>query len=238
MSHTTENPNCFHCPCKECPLQKNADTTTLEIINKNKKFIYKRKGQIIAHEGFPLEKFYFIYKGKVKVVAQGLYGKQQIKRLAGNGEMLGFRAMGNNYVLPANIYALEDTYLCAIQKDLFIHLLHSNPSLMFTILQIICYELNFMENRMKNLTLMNVREKIADSLLYIYTKFGNKHSGTLAAQLSRQEIAELATTTKEQVSRVLSEFEEEGIIKLEAKKITIVSLTRLQQLSNYEFLHS
>lgn len=178
-----------------------------------------------------MHEFYFIFQGKVKVVATGLYGKQQIKRLAKTGDILGFRGLGGDYIFPSSVYALEDTQICSIDKELFLDILKANPDLMFETLLLVVDELKKAELRMKNLTMMNVREKTADALLFVYNVFGNTSTGELDVVLSRQEIAEIACTTKEQVSKCLSELEEEKKVKTEGKKIFITNLAGLKNIT-------
>ncbi|MEK6614502.1 MAG: Crp/Fnr family transcriptional regulator [Bacteroidota bacterium] len=224
-------PDCFSCHCKDCSILKNCGKQWLSLINERKNYFKCRKGQAIISEGLPLTEFYFIFQGKVKVVATGLYGKRQIKRLANTGDIIGFRGLGADYIFPASVYALEDTCICSIDKELFLDLLKANPDLMFETLLLVTGELRKTERRMKNLTMMNVREKIADALLYIYEVFGNTSTKELDIILSRQEIAELAMTTKEQVSKCLSEFEQERKIKIDGKKIFVTNLSELKSMT-------
>lgn len=223
-------PDCLICETRNCSIMSNCSDDLLKIIDEKKGFFKVRKGQALIHEGMPFEKFYFIHQGKIKVVTTGLYGKQQIKRLAKTGDLVGFRGMAANHTFPASIYALEDSTICHIDKDLFLNTLKSNPNLMFNILLLIAGELYKMEVRMKNLTIMNVREKVAESLLYVYDTFGHSETGELEVSLSRQEIAEIAMTTKEQISRSLSEFETEGKIRMQGKKIFLTNLPELKRM--------
>lgn len=178
-----------------------------------------------------MNSFYFIYHGKVKATAAGLMGRQQIQQLAKTGDILGFRGLGGTYTFPSSVYAIEDSYICSIDKELFLDVLKANPNLVLEMLLMVTDELRKAELRMKNLTLMNVREKMANSLLYIYEIFGNTSSGELDVLLSRQDIAEIAGTTKEQVSKCLSEFEQEGKIKTDRKKIVIRDIHTLKKIT-------
>ena len=87
---------------------------------------------------------------------------------------------------------------------------------------------------MKKLVQMNVREKIADTLIYLHNKFGADTNGTIEVHLLRQELAEIACTTKEQVSKFLSEFEKEGIISINHKSISILNFQMLQSMAGMQ----
>ncbi|MBI4930021.1 MAG: Crp/Fnr family transcriptional regulator [Bacteroidetes bacterium] len=190
-----------------------------------------KKGQAIIYEGMVMNSLYFIYHGKAKAIAGGMLGKQQIQQLAKTGDVLGFRGMGGTYTFPSSVYAIEDSCICSIDRELFLDVLKANPNLTLEMLMLVTDELRKSELRMKNLSLMNVREKIANSLLYIYEVFGNSANGELDVSLSRQEIAEIAGTTKEQVSKCLSEFEQEGKIKTDRKKIIIPNTKELKRIT-------
>jgi CRP-like cAMP-binding protein len=224
-------PDCFNCHCKDCSILKNCNKEWLSLINERKNYFVCKKGQAIIYEGMMMDSLYFIYQGKAKSVAAGLFGKQQIQGLAKTGDILGFRGMGGTYTFPSSVYAIEDSCICAIDRELFLDVLKANPDLTLEMLMLVTDELRKSELRMKNLSLMNVREKIANSLLYIYEVFGNASSGELDVLLSRQEIAEIAGTTKEQVSKCLSEFEQEGKIKTDRKKIIIPSTKELRRVT-------
>jgi CRP-like cAMP-binding protein len=224
-------PDCFDCMAKNCSVLKNCDDHWLSIINDRKKVVRAREGQAVVSDGLLLSDFYFVFKGKMKVVAKGLYGKQQIKRLVTSGNAIGFRALARENILPVSVYALEDTALCSIDRQSFLDLLRENPDLMLDTLAMMAGELQKMEQRMQNLTTMNVREKTADALLYIHEVFGLAESGELDVSLSRQEIAEIAMTTKEQVSKCLSEFASEGKIEVKGKKIFLTNIDELKSLT-------
>ena len=224
-------PDCFNCHCKDCSILKHCSKEWLALINDQKNYFMCKKGQAIIYEGMVMNSLYFIYHGKAKAIAGGMLGKQQIQQLAKTGDVLGFRGMGGTYTFPSSVYAIEDSCICSIDRELFLDVLKANPNLALEMLMLVTDELRKSELRMKNLSLMNVREKIANSLLYIYEVFGNAANGELDVSLSRQEIAEIAGTTKEQVSKCLSEFEQEGKINTDRKKIVIPNTQELKRIT-------
>ena len=238
MVHTAkinQIPDCFNCPIKDCTLLKSCNGDSVKLINENKKFVQYRKGEYLIHEGSVLENVYFIYDGKLKVTSTGIYGKQQIKRLAKTGDFVGFRGLVNSHPMSASIITLSETYVCTLNKTLFTAILRSNPDLLFNTFMFLMEEFHKVEIRMKNLTTMNVREKVAEALLFIFEAFGNRETGELEIELSRQEIAEIAMTTKEQVSKCLSEFADEGKIEMKGKKIVLSDLQEIFHLTGNIF---
>jgi CRP-like cAMP-binding protein len=74
---------------------------------------------------------------------------------------------------------------------------------------------------------MNVRERVIDTLLYIHRKFGQK-KGYIEIDLSRQELADFAGTTDEQVIRVISSLKKESLIRTLGKRIELLNIEKLK----------
>ena len=72
---------CLECTVKNCFLLRNCSKEWLQIITDKKRIFKRRSGQTIIYAGTQITSMYFVYEGKLKVVADGLFGKQQIKRL-------------------------------------------------------------------------------------------------------------------------------------------------------------
>lgn len=203
----------------------------MTFFNKSKRYGQYKKGQQIIVEGLPVNEIYFIHSGKAKIVSVGPYHRDQILWLAKTGDVLGITGMGGNNTYPSSAFALEDSMVCSIDAEAFTEVMKLNPELTFDIMLFFANEIRNSENRLKKLLQMTVREKVADTLLYIHNKYGCDENGDIGVQLYRQEIAEIAGTTKEQVSKCISEFEDEGILKTVHKAIIISRLDSLKALA-------
>lgn len=102
--------------------------------------------------------------------------------------------------------------------------------MVFALMEFYSDELFQSEVKMKNLSLLNVYEKVAESLLTLERRFGVNDESFINIVMSRKEIAEYAGTTEKQVSKILSEFASEGIINLKVKQIGIVNHDYLKSL--------
>ncbi|MCX6292651.1 MAG: Crp/Fnr family transcriptional regulator [Bacteroidetes bacterium] len=176
-----------------------------------------RKGDVIFYEGQPSFLIYFVYSGIVKLWKEGLHQYGQIIRFAKEGDMMGFwGALENtNYTLTAT--AITDVQLCYIKKDVFLPVVQANSSLNI-ILHDYIKELKKTEEDLRNMAEMNVREKVAHSLLVLLELFKNKMDDfTFRIVLSRKEIAALSGICVDRVSKQLSDFKKEKIIIISGK---------------------
>jgi len=224
--------NCLSCPNRNCSLLNCCDDNWVSFINDNKTVLHCKKGHHIINEETPVNGIYFILSGKVKVYKTGLGNKKQIIRLARNGDIVGHRGINRKF-WPISATAIEDSFICFISNENFEKVVMSNPKLGYQMVLFFSDELFRSEEIVKNLSSLMVREKVAYALMKIsesYPVFGNKIQEIL---LSRQDIAELAGTTKEQVSKHLNEFVKENIISFEGKRILVNNFKQLEIIANF-----
>jgi CRP-like cAMP-binding protein len=177
------------------------------------------KGQHIFREGDRVFGLFFIKEGRVKIVSSGFNNREQIARLATNGHIIGHRGYGNE-LYPVSAIALDETYVCFVDN-----------STIYELMLFYSTELRKAELRLRYLAQMTMREKIAGALLYLLDIFGeDEQDGSLNVSLSRQELADLAGTTAEQVSRELTSFEKESIIAKHSRKLILLNHEELNKI--------
>jgi CRP-like cAMP-binding protein len=221
------NTDCSSCVNANCFIKKHINLEKMQELAEQKTNYICKKGQQFMIEGAPIQGLYFINKGKAKILKTGIYGKEQIVRLATDGDTIGFRGFGtsNRYLIAAT--AIEDTLLCNFNNEIMQTILKTIPEFTYDMMLFYAEELNKSENKVKKIAQMNVRERVIDTLLYLLKKFGHTNS-LLNINLSRKEIADYTGTTDEQVTRIFSSLKKEGLIKIVNKRIGLLQLQKLQ----------
>jgi CRP-like cAMP-binding protein len=77
----------------------------------------------------------------------------------------------------------------------------------------------------------SVKERLAETLLYLEETFGKNEDGSLVVQLSREELSGMIGTATESCIRLLSEFNKLGLIELVGKKIILKDINKLKKIS-------
>lgn len=224
--------------CADCKLNHNSLFSDLseeqhEELAKHKSCSSAKKGQIIFSEnGLPMGLF-CINKGKIKLSTTGPDGKEQILRLVKDGDVLGYRALISNDRYHCTAIAIEDCDFCFIEKEFFMNLVMNSPKLTVAIFKKISDDLKKAEDHIVSLSQKNVRERMAEALLFFKATYGFEADGeTLNVQFSREEIADFVGTSTESAIRLLSEFNHDKIIELKGKRIRIINLDRLVRTAN------
>ena len=222
-----ETPICDSCFNENCFIKKHLHLQKMQqYIGRKNSFICKKSQQFII-EGAPTQGLYFVYKGKVKTVKTGIYGREQIVRLTTNGDVVGFRGFATSKRCLIGASALEDTILCNFSNDDMLDILKNVPEFTFDLMLFYAEELNKSENNIRKIAQMNVRERVIDTLLYVNRKFGQSN-GVIEVDLSRRDIADFAGTTDEQVIRVISSLKKELLLKTVGKKIGLLNVEKMR----------
>ena len=227
-----------HIHCEQC--DKRGDSIfccmqgeTLDVISDSKTCSIYRKGQVLFNEGGHPFGVYCLNKGKVKVSIVGDEGKEQIVRLAKDGDVLGYRSMLSSERYNATATALEDSQVCFIPKDVFLSSLKLDSTLSVEVMKLLSSQLKAAEIKLTHLAQKPVRERLAETLLFLKETYGyERDSEILSVQLSREEIANLVGTATETAIRLLSELNKENIIELMGKKIKITNIKALIRTAN------
>jgi CRP/FNR family transcriptional regulator, anaerobic regulatory protein len=225
---------CNLCEGENCLVRKYSDVLLNNDTDQNR-VLKCKKGQQFIIEGAPVNGLFFIKKGSVKVFRTGINGREQIVRFAKDCEIIGHRGFGTQEYYSIGAIALQDTELYYFSKEYLQKILLENPSITYDMMLFYANELNRSENKVKSISQMTVRERVIDTLLYIYRKFGNLR-GFLNLPLSRKEYADYAGTTEEQVIRIFSTLKKEGLITAKGKKIGINNVQNLKnEISEHNY---
>jgi CRP-like cAMP-binding protein len=191
-----------------------------------------KKGELIYREGDKPTGLLCLSVGKVKVMKEGVGGREQIVRMSKPIGIIGYRALfaGDHYISSA--MAIEDSKICIIQKDALFDVIRRNGDLALAMLKELALELGFSNQRTVNLTQKHIRGRLAESLIFLHETFGFEDDGqTLKVYLSREDIANLSNMTTSNAIRTLSTFAYEEIIELDGRKIKIIDIESLEKIS-------
>ncbi len=226
---------CNHCDAKSVSFLSHCTPEEADLVSASKSCSHYKKGQSIFYEeNMPLG-IYCISKGAIKLTRSNKDGKEQIIRFAREGEFLGYRALIADEPLVASATCIEDTICCFIPKTVFLDLLERNPQINKQMMKSLCHDLGLADERIQSLAQKSVRERLAETLLFLHKTFHLDSSvdpNLIAVTLPREDIANIVGTATETVIRLLSEFRADKLIDMEGKKIRILNIPALEKISH------
>ena len=183
---------------------------------------YPKNSMIILEEEFG-DTVFGIIEGTVKITRVNDEGKEVILALLGQGELFGELAVLDGEARSANALAQEKCLLLAFPKGEFLNLLKTNFKISFALMGELAKRLRKSDQQIEALSLSDAEHRIGVSILNLAEDMGiiKKGQVTIEKLPFQQDIANMAGTSRETVSRVLTMFEEKSMITKEGHTLVI-----------------
>ncbi|MBS1933964.1 MAG: Crp/Fnr family transcriptional regulator [Bacteroidetes bacterium] len=221
------------CNLSDCFLCRFCIPEWKEVIAVKKKTLAFKKGELIFKEGEKVMGIFFLYEGAAKVHKQWSDEKELILRFTSAGEILGHRGIGAGEAYPVSATALTDSKACFITNEFLETTLNTNHSFLYKLMQFYAEELQKAELRMRNLAAMEVKNRIAETLVELHDRFGADREGYISVAISRQDIAAYSGTTYETVFKCMKQFTRQKMISATGKRIRLHDKNKLKKISRY-----
>jgi CRP-like cAMP-binding protein len=190
-----------------------------------------KKGEPIFEEGESVNGIFCVKDGVCKLSKLSANGKDQIVKLVKSGELLGQRSLISEEPANLSAVALEDMEVCFIPKSEIMNFFNKNNQFSMNVMRNICGDLKEADDHMVSMAQKSVKERLAETLLYLEDTFGKNSDGSLHIQLSREELAGMIGTATESCIRLLSELNKSGLVDLSRKKITLLDRNKLKRMA-------
>ena len=224
---------CRSCGCSTCQnkycaskvsLFQHLDDLGLERITKLITNRMIRKGETAFREGDPLSSLYIVNRGSIKAYTHTREGKEQILYILAEGDFLGELSLLKEDLFEFNVTALEDTTMCVLAQADFRTVLAESPEIRDQIMAHAFDRIKSLEKLVQVLTNKDVDVRMAVLLVSMAEGFGieGKEGIIISMPVSREDMAAYLGLTRETVSRRLSAFQTEGILKLDGNKRIII----------------
>jgi len=207
-----------------------------ELLIKNKTEQSYRKGEIIFREGFYPTGIFYIVNGKVKKYKVDKDGREQIIYVANSGELVGYHAILAEDRYPDSAATLEHSTIAFIPKEDFLMVLQHSSVLNNRLLKTLSHEFSVLANSLTLFAQKSVRERLALQLIVMREKYkvNGKPGIPIEINMSRDDLASLVGTARENVVRVLTEFKEGQILETKGRKIIVLDVRKLISIANYK----
>lgn len=181
------------------------------------------RGVILAHQGDPAQHVYALDQGRLRLTHVTADGQEVIIRFVIPGEAFSIAGALKNINYPVSVEAVEDSQVLAWDRATFARLMAQYPSLATTAMQILATRMHEMQDRIRELQTERVERRVARALLRLVRQVGREvDQGVLIDMaLTRQDLAEMTGTTLYTVSRILSQWEQNGLVESGRERVLI-----------------
>ena len=210
-----------------------SDLSDVELASISKKmtpYSYS-KGEFIVMEEMEGQQCYFITHGSVKITRSSKEGREVILAILTAGEFFGEMSLLDGEARSANVLALEETKVLALNGNDFMATLEEYPRVSIQLLKELTIRLRKSDLQIASLTLSDAEKRIGLCILRLAGEQGTIRQGHVKIKKFpfQHDIANMAGTSRETVSRTLVLFEKNGLIQREGRQLTIVDYMQFQR---------
>ncbi len=191
---------------------------------------FKKDNMVLIEEEVGSTMF-IILKGRVKISRISDEGREVILSILVDGDFFGEMSILDGQTRSANAVTLEDTDMLIIRRENFLQMLYNYPQIAINLLKELAHRLRRSDAQIKSLSLQNALGRVASTLLRIADDSGIiKHGRVEIAHLPpQQDLANMAGTSRETISRVIKSLRQLGYVKKEGSKLIILDYERFRQ---------
>jgi CRP/FNR family transcriptional regulator len=187
-------------------------------------------GETVFSEGQPCTGLYVVETGHVRIFKSSAGGREQVLSIDGPGSSVAELPVfdGGNY--PASVAAIDDATLLFVSKQDFQALCLAHPEVALKVLRVVGARLRRLVGIIEELSFTTVRHRLAAFLVRLARTAGKRTPDGVEIMLpvNNQELASQIGTVRELVSRNLSRFQAEGLLKVEGRSVVITDLKSLE----------
>ncbi len=202
----------------------------LSQITKFIKTCHYPEGYNIFFEGEEGTGVYFLKEGRVKVIKSSLSGKEQILDILNPGQIFGEVILFGIDKYPATTRTMDNVTVGVLSKELFKDYFKNNQQFAWAMLQEMAQKLYRSQRKIKSLGLRNTKGRVAFLILELFSKQGDNPKKNVSLDINQQEMSDYIGTSRETVSRTLSQFRKQGLIELQRNHLTILDIEGLRKM--------
>lgn len=200
----------------------------LEQFERSKSTVHYNKGETILKQGTEFTHVVSFNAGLAKLNVEVNKGKNVMIGIIKPSEILGGPGMFHNNRYSFSVTALTDSSICLISVEIFKKMITVNEQFAESFLSSFSSRYTEAINRLVSMSHKHINGRVAESLLYISEKIYTDINFLLP--LSRQELAEYTGTTKESISRIFKNFDNDKLIEVNGRQIKILNREKLKEI--------
>jgi CRP-like cAMP-binding protein len=191
------------------------------------------RGATIFHQGSVGNTLYLIVRGQVRIYTSSMLGQEISVTLFRDGDFFGELSLLDGHERSASAVAMRVTTTLTLHRAAFLQAIRTYPEIAVTVLEELSARIRHTNTYIEHLASTSAPQRVIRTLLDLADQHGVTEQGTtrIDLHLTQDDLASLAGTTRETVNRVLGGLREQGLIRVERARLSVLNLTQLEQVS-------
>lgn len=210
-----------------------SDLTDAEIAEVQKYMVTRkfRKNVLIIFEDDVGNSLFIIKTGRVKISHLSKDGAEAILAILGEGDFFGELSVIDGLGRSASVTSIDEVELIMLKRPDFIYIIQRIPKIALTLLKELAARIRKSDTHIRSLSLFDARGRVATTLIRLAEDIGTMSDGRMTIQEMplQRDIAAIAGTSRETISRTIKRFEEEGLCVVEQNALIFTNFNEFKR---------
>ena len=204
-----------------------------ELLSRMTKRSYQKNNMILMEDEFG-DTFFIIAGGSIKITRVSEDGREVILAMLGEGEFFGEMSLLDGETRSANAIAIEESKVLILKRHDFLLFLERFPKIAISLLTEMAGRIRKSDQQIESLSLSDAEHRIGITLIRMAEELGTIRQGKVEISNLpyQQDIANMAGTSRETVSRMMKILEENGFIKRSGHNLSILDYSQFKRTFN------
>ena len=188
------------------------------------------RGEIVFHQGSRGSVLYIVLSGQVRIFTTSESGQELTVHIMRAGDFFGELALLDGHPRAASAQAMCQTAALTLHRAAFLHTINTCPPIAASILEVMAARLRQTNLYAEQLAGLSASRRVVGQLLALAARYGVPEGGVMRIdlRLTQDDLASLSGTTRETVNRVLASLRDDGLIRVERARVSLLNLPRLR----------
>jgi CRP-like cAMP-binding protein len=220
--------NCVFCEFRS-PMFNFLNREELQLVQDNRIHVIFKPGETIRKQGTFMSHVISVNSGMAKLYSEGESNSDTILRIVKPTNFIGGPGIYLDQLHHFTVTALMETSVCFIDLQIFKRLLEQNRLFAQEFMKDFSRNVLLVYNRLIGLIDKQIPGRMADTLLYLFETV--YEDTTISLMISRQDLSDLSGMSRDSATKILKEFQDDGIISMTKNELRLSDLKTLKRIS-------
>jgi CRP/FNR family cyclic AMP-dependent transcriptional regulator len=194
-----------------------------------------RGGTYLFHQGEEAADVFFLWKGRIEISSVSTNGYRQLLTTLDRPQLFSELAVLGARRRTATVLALEDVTVWVLPADLFLRFLSEHFEAVQALLLGLVRQIEAHEAFVEDLLHLDLKGRVAKRMLQLVSPSLDdlpSDGVVLPAVVTHADLANLCGGSRENVTRILSEFQRRGLVERDGRRYVLKSVEGLRRLAS------
>jgi CRP/FNR family transcriptional regulator, cyclic AMP receptor protein len=193
-----------------------------------------RRGTYLFHQGDDSHELFFLWRGRVEVSSLSSTGHRILHTTLDSPQFFGELGVLGELPRTATAVALEDTSAWLVRDHLFLEFLAGHPEATRELMRALAAQILANESFVEDLLYLDLKGRVAKRLLQLVTPSLARlppDGSVVPSVVTHADLASLCGGSRENVTRILSEFQRRGLVLKDGRRYRLNNVAGLSRLA-------